>query len=146
MKRIARSAIVEHKAEEMFALVDDIESYPRFLPWCKAATVHERTPQGVRATLTMGIRGVRQSFTTQNENRPGESIDLRLVKGPFRRFAAAWRFKRLSDHACSVEFSIEYEMAGALSRVLEPLFSHMADNMVGAFTRRADEIHGRHPR
>jgi ribosome-associated toxin RatA of RatAB toxin-antitoxin module len=144
MKRIARSAIVEHKAEEMFALVDDIESYPRFLPWCKAATVHARTPQGVRATLTMGMRGLRQSFTTQNENRPGESIDLRLVKGPFRRFAAAWRFKRLSEEACSVEFSLEYEMWAPLSRVLEPLLDHMADTIVDAFTRRADEIYGRH--
>jgi ribosome-associated toxin RatA of RatAB toxin-antitoxin module len=146
MKRIARSAIVDHKAEEMFALVDDIEAYPRFLPWCKAATVHERTPQGARATLTMGMRGLSQSFTTQNENRSGESIDLRLVKGPFRRFAAAWRFKRLSEAACNVEFSLEYEMWGPLSKVLEPLLDHVADTIVDAFTRRADELYGRHQR
>jgi ribosome-associated toxin RatA of RatAB toxin-antitoxin module len=143
MKRIARSAIVEHSAEEMFALVDDIESYPRFLPWCAAAKVDERTPTGVRATMTMGMRGLRQSFTTQNENRPGESIELRLVKGPFQRFAGAWRFKPLSGEACSIEFSLEYEMAGALSRILEPLFDSIADTMVDAFARRADAVYGR---
>src|SRR5215212_8396467 len=76
MKRIARSAIVEHSAHEMYALVDDIESYPRFLPWCTATRVEERTSEGVRATLTVGIRGLRQSFTTQNVNRPGESIEV----------------------------------------------------------------------
>ena len=144
MKRIARSAIVEHKAEEMFALVDDIEAYPRFLPWCAGATVHERTAQGTRATLTVGMRGLRLSFTTQNENRPGESIDMRLVQGPFRRFAAAWRFKPLSAQACSVELSLEYELSGALARVFARMFDGIADTMVDAFTRRADEVYGRH--
>jgi ribosome-associated toxin RatA of RatAB toxin-antitoxin module len=143
MKRISRSAIVEHSAEEMFALVDDIESYPRFLPWCSAAKVEERTPTGARATLTVGMRGLRQSFTTQNEIRPGEAMEMRLLKGPFRRFAAAWRFKPLSAEACSVEFTLEYEMAGALARILEPLFDHIADTMVDAFTRRAGEVYGK---
>jgi ribosome-associated toxin RatA of RatAB toxin-antitoxin module len=143
MKRISRSAIVEHSAEEMFALVDDIESYPRFLPWCTAAKVEERTPAGARATLTVGMRGLRQSFTTQNELRPGEAMEMRLVKGPFRRFAASWRFKPLSAEACSVEFSLEYEMAGPLARILEPLFDRIADTMVDSFTRRAGELYGK---
>ena len=142
MKRITRSAIVEHKAEEMFALVDDIQSYPRFLPWCTAATVHERTEDGTRATLTVGMRGLRQSFTTQNVNRPGESRERRLVHGPFRRFAAAWRFKPLSEHACRIEFSLEYELAGPLARLLERLFDQIADTMVDAFSRRAHDIYG----
>jgi ribosome-associated toxin RatA of RatAB toxin-antitoxin module len=142
MKQIARSAIVEHTAQEMFALVDDIESYPRFLPWCTAARVDARTPASVRATLTVGVRGVRQSFTTENELRPGESMRMRLVKGPFRRFAAEWRFRPLSDEACAIDFSLEYQMAGPLARLLEPLFDHIADTMVDAFTRRAAELYG----
>src|SRR5213083_180981 len=91
MKRIDRSAIVEHSAAQIFALVEDIEAYPRFLPWCVAATVDERGPAGTRATLTVGVRGLRQSFTTLNRSRPGEAIDLSLVQGPFRRFAGGWR-------------------------------------------------------
>jgi ribosome-associated toxin RatA of RatAB toxin-antitoxin module len=143
MKRISRSAIVEHSAQEMFALVDDIDSYPRFLPWCTAANVEERTPASVRATLTVGMRGLRQSFTTQNDVQAGESMHMRLVKGPFRRFAAAWRFKPLSAEACAIEFELEYQLAGPLARVLEPLFDRIADTMVDAFTRRAAELYGR---
>lgn len=142
MKRIARSAIVEHRAEEMFALVDDIESYPRFLPWCVAARVESRRDDTVEATLTIGLRGLRTSFTTHNDNRPGEAIDMRLVQGPFRRFAAAWRFNRLSDEACRIEFSVEYELSGPLARMLSPLFDRIADTMVDAFTRRAYEVYG----
>lgn len=142
MKRIARSAIVEHRAEEMYALVDDIESYPRFLPWCVAAHVAGRTADSVRATVTIGLRGLRTSFTTQNENRVGEAIDMRLLHGPFRSFAAAWRFRPLSGEACSVEFTLEYELAGPLARVLAPLFDRIADTMVDAFTRRAAQVYG----
>ncbi|HEY1290760.1 MAG TPA: type II toxin-antitoxin system RatA family toxin [Burkholderiales bacterium] len=143
MKRIARSAIVEHSAGEMFALVDDIEAYPRFLPWCRAAKVEGRSAEEVHATLSVGARGLSQTLSTRNELRPPEAMDMRLVKGPFRHFAAAWRFKPLSAQACSVEFSLEYEMAGPLAKILEPLFDHIADTMVDAFTRRARALHGK---
>jgi len=138
MKRISRSAIVEHSAEEMYALVDDIESYPAFLPWCSEARVAQAGGRK-RATLTAGMRGLRQSFTTLNENRPGEAIDMQLVEGPFRHFSALWRFRPLGAQACAIEFTLEYEFASrALGRLLEPLFDHIADTMVDAFKRRAD--------
>ena len=127
----------------MYALVEDIESYPRFLPWCAEAKVHERHPGETRATLTARLSGLRQSFTTRNENRPDEAIDMRLVQGPFRTFAAAWRFRALSAQSCEIEFSLEYEMASrALGKLLEPLFDRIANTMVDAFTRRAEEVHG----
>lgn len=142
MKRIARSAIVEHSAAEMYALVDGIEAYPEFLPWCAAAEVHERKPGATRATLTVGVHGLRHSFTTQNENRPGEAIDMRLVQGPFRRFHGEWRFVPLGEHASRIEFTLEYEFSSrTLGRLLAPLFDGIADSMVEAFVRRAAELH-----
>jgi ribosome-associated toxin RatA of RatAB toxin-antitoxin module len=138
MKRIARSAIVEHSAQEMYALVDDIERYPGFLPWCSDARVDEVDGRK-RATLTVGLRGLRQSFTTLNDNRPPEAIDMQLVEGPFRSFSATWRFRPLGEGACKIEFTMEYEFASAvLGRLLEPLFDQIADTMVDAFQRRAD--------
>jgi ribosome-associated toxin RatA of RatAB toxin-antitoxin module len=146
MKKIARTAIVEHSAEAMHALVEDVEAYPRFLPWCRAAQVLERGAGGTRASLTVGLRGLRQSFTTLNQSQPGRSIDMRLVEGPFRSFAASWRFTPLADGACRVEFSMQYDFSSRmLARVLEPLFDGIADTMVDAFIRRADAV-GRHQR
>ena len=143
MRRVARSAIVPHSAARMFALVEDIESYPRFLPWCTGADVKSRTADSTLATLTVGMLGVTQSFTTRNANRAPEAIDLELVEGPFRRFAASWRFQPLGERACRVEFSMELEFASrALAALLQPLFERIADSMVDAFSRRADEIHG----
>ena len=142
MKHIARSAIVEHAAAKMYALVDDIEAYPRFLPWCLEAKV-EDTGARKRATLTAGMAGIRQAFTTENENQPDRAIDMRLLEGPFRHFSAAWRFTPLGSRACQIEYSMRYQFASrTLARLLEPLFDQIADTMVDAFTRRADEIHG----
>ena len=145
MKEIRRSAIVEHSAAEMYQLVDDVESYPQFLPWCQEVRVE--TLGGKRhATLTVGLRGIRQSFTTVNENQPGKAIDLRLVEGPFKRFEAAWQFTPLSASACEIVYSMRYEFASrVIGKLLEPLFDQIADSMVDAFTRRADELHGRNP-
>ena len=143
MKEIRRSAIVEHPAAEMYALVDDIASYPSFLPWCQDARV-EAAGEQKRATLTVGLRGLRQSFTTLNHNRPGQEIDMRLVEGPFKQFSAAWRFTPLSDHACEIAFSMRYQFASrTVGKLLEPLFDEIADTMVDAFTRRADALHPR---
>jgi ribosome-associated toxin RatA of RatAB toxin-antitoxin module len=143
VKKISRSAIVEHSAAELYALVEDIEAYPQFLPWCRETQVLGRSASETRAKLTVGVSGVRQSFTTRNENRPGEAIAMQLLEGPFREFAAAWRFSPLSAQACKIEFSLQYEFSsGTLGRVLEPLFDRIADTMVDAFARRADEVYG----
>jgi ribosome-associated toxin RatA of RatAB toxin-antitoxin module len=138
MKRISRSAIVECSADAFYALVEDIEAYPGFLPWCAAAEVRERSPGRTVATLTLGVKGIRQSFTTENANLPGRSIDMRLLEGPFKRFAAAWRFSALQAHACKVEFSLQYEFANrVVAAALGPVFNRIADSTVEAFTRRA---------
>ena len=143
MKRVARSAIIEHTASAVYAIVEDIETYPEFLPWCYAAEVHERRPGRTIATLTVGMRAIRQSFTTENSNRPGEAIELHLVKGPFKKFSAAWHFTPLGEHAAKIEFSMEYEFSSrTLGRALEPLFDKIADTMVSAFSRRADQMYG----
>ncbi|MDH4189984.1 MAG: type II toxin-antitoxin system RatA family toxin [Betaproteobacteria bacterium] len=139
MKRIARSSIVAQPAATLYALVLDVEAYPRFLPWCLEAKVHERSAARLVATLTVGVKGLRQSFTTECVSRPCEAIDLSLIEGPFTHFHASWRLVPLNDAATKIEFSLEYEFkTRLLATLLEPLFDHIANTMVDAFTRRAE--------
>jgi len=138
MTRIARSAIVESSAEAFYALVNDIESYPEFLPWCAAATLRERAPERSVATLTLDVKGVQHSLTTENRHEPGRSIGMRLVTGPFRRFSAEWRFTPLGAGAVKAEFAMEFEFATPLlARTLGPVFERLADSTVNAFVHRA---------
>jgi ribosome-associated toxin RatA of RatAB toxin-antitoxin module len=139
VKTISRSAIVEHPAAVMYGLVEDIEAYPGFLPWCLEARVLERSPDATVARLTAGLGSLRQSFTTRNANRPGESIEMHLLEGPFRHFEATWRFVPMGETASRIEFTLEYEFSSrALGLALQPLFDRIADTMVDAFIRRAD--------
>ena len=137
MKRISRSAIVECGAGKFYDLVEAIEAYPEFLPWCAAAEVRERVPGRTIAKITLAVKGVKQSFTTENTNLPGQSIDMRLIEGPFESFAAAWRFTPLGANACKVEYSMEYEFSSrVVAAVLEPVFRRIADSTVDAFTKK----------
>jgi ribosome-associated toxin RatA of RatAB toxin-antitoxin module len=143
MKRIARSAIVEHPASELYALVERVEAYPEFLPWCRAARVSERGAGRTVATLAVGLKGVRYEFTTENTNLPQEAIEMNLVEGPFRQFTARWRFQALGAQAARIEFAMEYEFASrVVAAALAPVFRAIADTMVEAFKRRADEVYG----
>jgi ribosome-associated toxin RatA of RatAB toxin-antitoxin module len=137
MKRISRSAIVECDAMDFYRLVEAIETYPEFLQWCAAAEVRERAPGRTVATLTLAVKGVRQSFTTENTNLPGRSIEMRLIEGPFKHFAAAWHFTPLGAGACKAEYSMAYQFSSRIvAAALEPVFKRIADSTVEAFTRR----------
>jgi len=144
VKRVSRSAIVEHSAESLYALIEDIESYPTFLPWCREASVQSRIENRTLATLRVGVRGIKQSFTTENRNTPGRAIQMRLVEGPFKHFAANWRLTPLGPNAVRVEFAMVYEFSSRiLAKLLEPVFSQIADTMVEAFVRRADALYAK---
>ena len=143
MTSIVRSALVAYSAEEMYALVEDIEAYPKFLPWCRATEVIERQAGTTKARLSVGLKGINQSFTTENLNRPGRSIEMKLVEGPFETFRAVWKFEALGEHAARIEYSMTYELSGGLmAKVLRPLFDQIANTMVDAFHRRAQSLYG----
>lgn len=135
--------LVSHTPEQMFGLVDDIERYPEFLPWCTGSTVLLRDATVTRATLHVGFRGVQQKFSTENRNRPPHEITLKLIDGPFRALDGRWRFSDLNGKGCKIEFSLAYEFSSRiLAALVGPVFGHIADTMVEAFVKRAERIHG----
>jgi ribosome-associated toxin RatA of RatAB toxin-antitoxin module len=138
---IERQALVPHSAASMYALVEDVESYPRFLPWCSGAEVEFRDAERTVATLHVEFRGVRQAFTTENTKQPGRRIALALVRGPFRFLQGEWRFQGLAEDACRVELALAYQLGNpVLDRLLGRVFDHIANTFVDAFVRRADAI------
>jgi ribosome-associated toxin RatA of RatAB toxin-antitoxin module len=144
MTTVSRSAIVNHSARDMFALVSEVESYPSFLPWCDRASVAERAPGRTVATLRINFRGLKKEFTTENRDRHGERIDMKLVSGPFRSLEGGWQFTPLSAGACKVELNLSYELAsGPLDRLVGKIFDEIASSLVDAFARRADQLYGR---
>ncbi|HYF60452.1 MAG TPA: type II toxin-antitoxin system RatA family toxin [Burkholderiaceae bacterium] len=143
MPTVSKSVLVPYAASRMFELVARVEDYPQFLPWCGGTEVHERTEHGMVATVTIDFKGLRQSFTTENEHEPDRRIAMRLRDGPFSRLDGLWVFTPLREDACKVAFDLDYAFAGALlSRALSPVFDQIAASFVDAFVRRAEAVHG----
>src|SRR5690606_9724832 len=102
MTHIKRSALLPFPAERLFDLVNRVEHYPEFLPWCTKAEILSETEDSMRARLTVGKAGLHQSFTTSNELEPGRRIDMHLEDGPFSELHGVWEFQPLNEQACKI--------------------------------------------
>ena len=128
----------------MFALVNDIESYPRFLPWCRSTQILSRTDDEVRASIEMAKGALHKSFTTCNRLQHNKMIEIRLIEGPFQRLEGYWRFQYLDVQACKISLDMEFEFTNTLLSVaVGPVFNQIANSLVDAFCNRAVQVYGR---
>jgi len=146
MKTVNKSVLIWYRAEEMYALVTDVASYPKFLPWCDHARVLEVHDGGMTAEIGIAFSGVRQTFITRNAHSQARSVDLQLVRGPFSRLEGHWRFVPLGDadqRACRVELNLDYGFDNqALAKLVGPVFDRIASSLVDAFVKRAQQVYG----
>jgi ribosome-associated toxin RatA of RatAB toxin-antitoxin module len=154
MHRVDRSVLVPYSCAQMYALVRDVERYPRFLPWCSASQVQgvaapapgagvPGTDDVIEARVDLSYLGVHSYFVTRNVHRFPYSIVLTLVDGPFRELRGSWNFHALGEHACKVTLELEYRFAaGLLGRVVAPVFERIANSLIDAFARRAQDLYG----
>ena len=143
MREVRRSALVQHSASDMFSLVDDIESYPQFLPWCKSAVVHSRDGNVVEATLELQRGELSKQFRTRNQASGSDSIEMSLVDGPFRHLKGRWTFTQLGDSGSKVELNLDFEFSSSMVDLLfGPFFEETCNSLVDAFTKRADDVFG----
>ncbi|KLV04489.1 cyclase [Photobacterium aquae] len=143
MPQISRSALVPYSAKQMFALVNDVESYPTFLPGCSGTKILESSGQHVMASVDVSKAGIKKTFVTRNAITEGIKIDMQLVEGPFRSLVGGWHFIELDAEACKVELKLDFEFTNALvEAAFGKVFRELTNNMVNAFTQRAREVYG----
>jgi len=142
MSRIDRSALVNFSAEQMFDLVNDIESYPHFMQGCTSARVISANEEELIGELTLSKAGIKQTLTTRNVLVPGREMSMELLEGAFTDFSATWRFNPLTETACKVSLEMEFEFAGGLIEfAMEKLFSSSANSLVDSLVRRAHFVY-----
>ena len=139
---IRRSALVNYTPAQMFALVNDVEAYPRRFNWCAAATVLELGEGWVIARLDLKLAGLRQSFTTRNTLRPPTRLEMQLVEGPFRHLAGQWEFQSLGERACKIVLALDFDYSGMAAGALKLGFQSLAGRMVDDFCQAAERVYG----
>lgn len=139
MKTVEKSVFVLHSAEHMFDLVNAVEDYPQFLPWCNRTDILKREGDILEAVLHMDYMKIRQSFATRNINDRPVQIRMELLNGPFKSLSGTWQFTSIQDLGCKIDFRLQYELAsGVLSALIGPVFNHIANTLVDAFIQEAD--------
>jgi ribosome-associated toxin RatA of RatAB toxin-antitoxin module len=143
MPVINRSALLPYSASQMYQLVNAVEDYPEFLPWCENSVILSQNEDEIHACLSLSAGGLRKSFTTCNRLQKDKMIEIRLVDGPFRQLEGFWRFTALSAEACKVNLDLEFEFSNKLiALAFGSVFNRIAETLVDAFSKRAREVYG----
>jgi len=143
MTKINRTALVLYSAEQLFTIVNDVASYPEFLPWCSATHIQYESSVEMKASVTASKAGINKNFTTHNQLEPFKSITMQFTDGPFEYLHGAWSFKHLSDEGCRVSLALEFEFKkGLMVFAFKKFFEPAADSMMQAFIDRAEQLHG----
>ena len=131
----------------MYDIVNEVERYPEFLPWCEQAQVHTRTDESLRATLVLAKGPVRQRLMTTNKMVPGQSISLSLADGPFRYLHGQWMFTAVNlpenQGGSKIELHLDFEFRNRLlDKTFGRVFTPISNSLVDAFCQRADVLYG----
>jgi len=144
MTEISKTTLVPYTSEEMYVLVNDIESYPIFLPWCTEAKILSQQEDSLTAKLSMALGKIKQSFTTENTMQDGSRIDMQLIEGPFKHLTGYWRFIQEDDQSCHIHLHMHFEFKSKIIKhTLGKAFYKVMDTLVESFVQRAQQIYGK---
>lgn len=144
MKKINKSALVPFTANELYELVTDVESYPKFLSWCSDAKIITSKDNIVEASISISYHGLNKKFTTHNKNDPGKTIHMKLVDGPLQYLDGTWQFQELDETSSKVILDIDFEISNPVLRLaMGKVFEKIANSMMEEFIARANTIYGR---
>lgn len=145
MTTITRNSLVMYTPEQMYNLVNDIEAYPSFLPWCRDSKIISQEDKVICASLDLAKGGIHQAFSTRNTSTPFSAIDIELIDGPFQRLEGHWQFTMIGDNqGCRIQLDMDFEFSNRLvSMALGPIFTQISGSLVDAFCQRAVDTYGK---
>ncbi len=141
LNKVTKTLELPYTPAQMFALVDKVEDYPLFLPWCLKSQIHSRSPEAVKASLQVGKGLLRYSVTTLNRLQSNKRIDMQLLAGPVKHLEGFWLFEA-SPQGCKISLNLNFELNPLLQKALEPYVEKIGDQMIQAFCERAAVLYG----
>ncbi|NQY51484.1 MAG: type II toxin-antitoxin system RatA family toxin [Piscirickettsiaceae bacterium] len=144
MTTITRRLLVLYTPEQMYNLVNDVEAYPLFLPWCNNSTIISKSEDVIAASLDLTKGGICRTFSTRNTLIEDESITIEMIDGPFRHLEGCWQFEPFKyGTGCQIQLHINFDFSNRIIKIaLEPIFTQILGSLVNAFYKRAQDIYG----
>ena len=143
MTEINRSILVPYSTSQMYALINDVQSYSEFLPWCSQADLLEHTDTLMRARLHFKKGIINHSFITRNKLQQDKFIEINLEDGPFQSLDGQWQFTAIDDQSCQISLQLTFSLESPmLTMMMSGLLEEALSTMVDAFSKRAEFIYG----
>ncbi|WP_276902521.1 type II toxin-antitoxin system RatA family toxin [Frischella perrara] len=144
MTHIYHEIMEPYSAQQMFDLVNDINSYPQFVPDCIDTGVLQRDDNLLLAYIEVEKFGFKKRFTTLNRLKEPSKIEITLIDGPFKKLVGAWTFTPISENQSKITFDLTFEFnSKLLDMTFTPIFKDIMKNMVIAFSNRAKQLYDR---
>jgi len=135
---VSRSALLPQSAQQIFDLINDVESYPDFLDGCVGASILDQTSTSMDASLELSKKGIQQRFTTRNSLNPPHSIQMELLEGPFQSLSGGWTIQELGDQGCKLSLELEFEAKrGFIMQMISKFFGEISNRLVDAIIEEA---------
>ncbi|WP_342227516.1 type II toxin-antitoxin system RatA family toxin [Rickettsiella endosymbiont of Rhagonycha lignosa] len=142
MPFIQHSLEVPYNVSEMYKLVNHIEKYSEFLPWCTESQIISQDEDSIQARLTLTGGGLSKNFTTSNRLQKNKLIEISLIDGPFKHLEGYWSFET-SPRGSRINLNLEFEFSTRLlALAFSPIFEKVANTLVQAFSERAKQVYG----
>lgn len=142
MSNFYKESKVQYSAEQMYALVNDVDAYPDFLLWCRHIEVYEQSEQSLNAAVEIAFSGIHYRFITTNKMQLNEWIKMNFVEGPFKVLEGQWRFKEQAD-GCLVSLEMDFEFENKFVQyTISKAFNIIIYSLAESFIQRAKFIYG----
>lgn len=136
-------SVVPYTTEQMFNLINDIDSYNKFIPGCNIIKIIQKNTNELIAEINLINNSVTKSLITHNFFIKNKSIIIFLLKSPFKFYYGSWSFEPISNVMSSVEYVSYYEFQSRLiERICNYTFQKICKNMIKIFITRANQLYG----
>lgn len=142
MTTISTMVCIDYTPKQMYDLVNDVRSYPHYLPLCRETRILAQSPSSMKACITLAKGKIKFSFTTANTMEEGKRINMRLVEGPFKYLRGLWVFEPSARGGCEASFKLDFEFSNAvLGLAFGGFFKDVAESLVETFCKQADLLY-----
>ena len=138
MKNIHKEEDINIDIDTIFNLINDIKSYPNYLPWCTKSEVEEESADIIIGRIFISKSFISWNFSTKNIIKKNESISLELVDGPFESLTGKWLFSSINQFNTRVSLDIDYKFKSSIIELsIEPIFSSIMNSILKSFVQEA---------
>jgi len=141
MNYIKKRESINIEVQTIFNLINQVDKYSDFLPWCKNSKIISDTNNVMIGVITVSKNFADWTFTTKNNYIKNKKINLRLVDGPFSHLNGCWNFSEIDKNNTLIDFNLEYEFSNKMIELtLKPVFSSIMLSILDSFISEAFKI------